>query len=144
MRRRTFLVAGAATVSTLAAWEFFGADTAHVIRMMVVKRLDYLTLDPDGVQRFAQDMATLHVISTPRIQTLSLIKPAYSQFALSSGHSRFAYILRHGEDRIVSTYLISSDFFINAADESRVVKYLGMPSPLRACGNPFARPPLPA
>jgi hypothetical protein len=142
MRRRTFLVAGAAAVSTFAAWELFGANAVDVIKMMVAKRLDYLTLDPKGVQRFAQDMAALHVISRPRIQTLSLIKPAYSQFALSSGHGRFAYMLRHGEDRIVSTYLISSDFFINGADESRVVKYMGMPSPLHACGNPFARPPV--
>jgi hypothetical protein len=141
MKRRTFLVSGAAAVSALAAWQFFGAKPVDVIQMIVRKRLDYLTLDADGVHRFAQEMAALHVISKPRIQTLSLIRPAYAQFSLSSGHSRIAYLLRHGEDRIVSTYLISSDFFVNGADESRVVKYLGLLDPRLACGNPFARPP---
>jgi hypothetical protein len=141
MKRRTFLLSGAAALSGLAAWKFFGANPVGVIQMIVRKRLDYLTLDPQGVQKFAQDMAALHVISKPRIQTLSLIRPAYAQFSLSSGHSRFAYLLRHGEDRIVSTYLISSDFFINGADETRVVKYLGLLDPRIACSNPFARPP---
>jgi hypothetical protein len=141
MKRRTFLVSGAAAVSALAAWQFFGANTADVIQMIVRKRLDYLALDPEGVQRFAQDMAALHVNSIPRIKALSLLRPAYAQFSLSSGHNRFAYLLRHGEDRIVSTYLISTDFFVNGTDESRVVKYLGLPDPMRACGNPFARPP---
>jgi hypothetical protein len=109
--------------------------------MMVRKRLDYLTLDPEGLEIFARDMAALHVNSKGRLQTLALIGPAYVRFPLSSGHNRFAYLLRHGEDRIVSTYLISSDFFVNGMNESRVVRYLGLPDPLRACGNPFARPP---
>jgi hypothetical protein len=142
MKRRTFLLSGATALTGLAAWKFFGANPVAVIQMIVRKRLDYLTLDPDGVQKFAQDMAALHVISKPRIQTLSLISPAYAQFSLSSGHSRFAYLLRHGEDRIVSTYLISSDFFINGADETRAVKYLGLLDSRIACSNPFARPPV--
>jgi len=141
MKRRAFLLSGAAALTGLAAWKFFGANPVAVIQMIVRKRLDYLTLDPQGVQSFAQDMSALHVISKPRIQTLSLIRPAYAQFSLSSGHSRIAYLLRHGEDRIVSTYLISSDFFINGADETRVVKYLGLLDPRIACSNPFARPP---
>jgi hypothetical protein len=141
MKRRTFLLSGAALTSALAAWQYFGTNVVDVIQMMVRKRLDYLVLDPAGLERFARDMAALHVNSKARLQTLSLIEPAYVHFPLSSGHNRFAYLLRHGEDRIVSTYLISSDFFLNGMNESRVVNYLGLPDPLRACGNPFARPP---
>ena len=96
MKRRTFLVSGAAAVSALAAWQFFGANTADVIQMIVRKRLDYLALDPEGVQRFAQDMAALHVNKKLRLKALSLLRPAYAQFSLSSGHNRFAYLLRHG------------------------------------------------
>jgi hypothetical protein len=141
MRRRTFLLSGAAVISALAAWQYFGANVVDVIQMIVRKRLDYLALDPEGLERFAHDMAALHINSKARLQTVSFLRPAYVRFPLSSGHNRFAYLLRHGEDRIVSTYLISSDFFVNGMNESRVVSYLGLPDPLRACGNPFARPP---
>jgi hypothetical protein len=142
MKRRTFVLSGlAAAAAAFAAWEFARAGNESAIEMVVRKRLDYLTLDPDGVRRFAHDIAALHVISRLRTGLLLGIGPIYTRFSLSSGNNAAAHTLRHGEDRIVSCYLISSDFFINGADESRVVKYLGMLDPLHACGNPFARSP---
>jgi hypothetical protein len=110
--------------------------------MVVRRRLDYLRLEPQGVRRFAQDMAGRHVISSARMHLLSGFKSVYRRYPLSSGHNSMAYKLRHGEDRVVGAYLISSDFFINGADESRLVNYLGMLDPRTACGNPFARPPV--
>ena len=49
--------------------------------------------------------------------------------------------IRHGEERVVSAFLLSSDFFVNGADTSRIVRYLGFYDPLKACSNPFARFP---
>jgi hypothetical protein len=142
MKRRIFILSGLVGVSALAAWRFANGNDADTIAMVVRKRLDYLKLDPAGVQRFASDMAALHVISSARMHVLSSITPLYIRFPLSSGDNTLADKLRHGEDRIVSSYLISSDFFANGADESRTVNYLGMLDPLRACGNPFAQSPL--
>jgi hypothetical protein len=145
MKRRTFVLYGAAlasaSASAWAAWEFVDASDVDTFAMVVRRRLDYLKLEPEGVRRFAQDMVALHVISTTRMHVLSEFKSVYARFPLSAGDNMLAYKLRHGEDRIVSSYLISSDFFINGADESRLVKYLGILDPRRACCNPFARRP---
>jgi hypothetical protein len=45
-------------------------------------------------------------------------------------------------DNLAATYLLSSDFFLNKADQSQVVRYLNYYDPIRPCGNPFARPPV--
>jgi hypothetical protein len=142
MKRRTFVLLGVGAASTAVAWEFFGASDQDLIAMVVRRRLDYLKLEPHGVQRFARDMAGLEVVSKARMHLISGIRPIYVRYPLSSGHNAVAYKLRHGEDRIVSTYLLSSDFFLNGASEAREVNYLGMLDSRRACGNPFARSPL--
>jgi hypothetical protein len=48
--------------------------------------------------------------------------------------------IRHGEERIVTKYLLSSDFFSSGADESKTVHYVRLFDALRGCCNPFARP----
>jgi hypothetical protein len=48
--------------------------------------------------------------------------------------------LRRAEDRIVSRFLLGSDFFRKGSDRSRRVRYLGLWDPYQApCANPFAR-----
>jgi hypothetical protein len=65
--------------------------------------------------------------------------PLYSDTHVSPD-GRFGNALRHGEDHVVTQFLISSDFFINGADTSRVVKYRSWYGAQVPCGNPFARP----
>jgi len=48
--------------------------------------------------------------------------------------------IRHGEERIATLYLLSSDFFQHGADLTRTIGYLGLYDPYLACSNPFARP----
>jgi hypothetical protein len=141
MKRRTFILAGLGASSSLVAWQFAGPNEEESIAMVVRRRLDYLTLDLEGLRRFSRDMAALHAISSARMHLIWGTRLIYSRFRLSSGNNALAFMLRHGEDRIVSTYLISSDFFVNGTDERQVVNYLGLPDPRRACGNPFARSP---
>lgn len=142
MKRRTFVLAGIGAASAAAAWQFIDVSTESTIEAIVRKRLDYLKLDPDGVRRFAKDAAALHNVSNFRMHMIGGLAPIYSRYAMSSGHNSLAYLLRHGEDRIVGSYLISSDFFTNGADMTRVVHYERMLDPRRACGNPFARSPV--
>jgi hypothetical protein len=141
MKRRTFFLGAAAAAAVTAASGaamMLGKDE-DTIAMVLHARLPYLTLDPEGVRKFSADLAGLHVVSGARMKLLRLIRPIYQRFELSAGENALAYKLRHGEERIVSLYLLASDFFINGADESRTVRYLGLLDSTRACGNPFAR-----
>lgn len=116
-----------------------GPGEEQTIEMVLRRRLDYLDLDPAGVRQFAHDMAQLHVLSRQRLRMLSFMSPVYERLKLSDGGNSLAQLLRHGEDRLVSTYLLGSDFFVNGADTARPVKYLGLLDARHACGNPFAR-----
>lgn len=141
MKRRAFVLAGVGAASAWVAWQLVGGNAEETVAMVVRRRLDYLKLDSEGLRRFSREMVALHAISNTKMHVLSGIRSAYTRTRLSSGNNSLAYMLRHGEDRIVSAYLISSDFFANGADVSRVVKYHGMLNARRACSNPFARPP---
>jgi hypothetical protein len=136
-RRQLVLVAGG-IVGGYAGWRYFGSSDQEAFVTVVRRRLDYLKLDLDGVNAFARDMAAAHAISDGRLRFLNVVKPLYDHVSLST-KSRIGSALRHGEERVVTNYLLSSDFLINGADESRVVRYLGYYNPMRACGNPFAQ-----
>jgi hypothetical protein len=142
-RRKVLLggLTGMAGLSALAAWRFTSGHDQDAIEMVIRKRLDYLKLDDAGVKAYARDLASRQVVSSSRLHVLNAIAPVYSRFSLSSGASFVANAIRHGEERITSSYLMSSDFFLNGADESRVVKYLGYLDSRRGCSNPFARSP---
>jgi hypothetical protein len=138
MKRRTFVLAAVGTLSGLA-WLSYGMTPEEAIVMVIRKRLNYLKLESEGLKKFAQDTIAKHALSSGRIHLLAAIRPVYERTELSSGTNYLAYLLRHGEDRIVSSYLISTDFFVNGADDTRTVQYLGLIDSRRACGNPFAR-----
>ncbi len=140
MKRRRFLQVGAGSLAAYLGFHWLTTSEEEMIGMIVQTKLHYLTLDADGVSRFARDLVTLKVISGSRLSALSTIGPLYKHTRLSAGQNKLSHLLRHGEDRIVSTYLISSDFFINGADEARVIRYLGSIGQNRPCANPFARP----
>lgn len=139
MKRRYFLLSGLAGVCGLAAWRFACSSDEAAVAKVVHKRLSYLNLDPAGVQQFARDLTAARFISSARLQFIDAVGPLYTRPALSSDN-RLDNAVRHGEDRVVTLYLLSSDFFKHGADESRVVSYLHYYDPLIACSNPFARP----
>jgi len=136
--RRTFLAVACAGLLGAGGWRFFRARDEDAILMVLRKRLDYLQLDPAGIRSFARDLASRRLLSRGRLRLMMTFSPLYRRFDLN-GQNFLAVAIRHGEERIVSNYLLSSDFFINGADQSRIVRYLGFYDPLRACSNPFAR-----
>jgi hypothetical protein len=102
-----------------------------------------LKLDPDGVHAFAKDQSKaafnkkIPTYNRLRYHLLAAAMPSYKRnFRSIDKRSRLAKF----EDNLVANYLLSSDFFLNGADESRVVKYVAYYDPLRPCQNPFARP----
>ena len=144
IKRRTVVFVGLAGAACAFAGIRFAtsSETASIIEILR-KRLDYLKLDEAGVQRFASDLAALHAISAARLRTIDALGPLYSHSDLLQ-HTFLGAGINHGEERVVTNYLLSSDFFTNGADETKTVHYLGFYDPLRACRNPFARSALSA
>jgi hypothetical protein len=125
-------------VSGVFAWRFLRSTDIDAMVRILNKRLDYLRLDDEGVQKFASDLSKIGHVSSAKLRIVPTLGMLYDH--LPDGHNFILDAIRHGEERVVSSYLLSSDFFVNGSDPSRIVKYLGMYDPLRACGTPFARP----
>ena len=143
-RRRLLLgglgVAGAVGIGT---WGFGRMGAQSEIVAVLHRRLGFLNLDQDGLRRFAKDQVSallnkrMPTWNRLRYHFLSAVAPSFKRYYRSTDkRSRIA----RAEDSLVSTYLLSSDFFQNDADESRIVRYIAFYDPMRACGNPFARP----
>lgn len=139
MNRRKLIIGCIVAAAAVLGARLGVASPEDAVIRVLRKRLDYLNLDPEGVHRFAADVQRKKFVSRFRLMVIDFVGPLYSETNVSpDGHP--GDTLRHGEDHVVTQFLISSDFFINGADTNRVVKYLGWYNPLQACGNPFARP----
>lgn len=138
MKRRSFLFATFAAFAGLVGVRFASTTDAESIVMILRKRLNYLKMDANGLHAFAHDLAARHEVSTGRLSLVEMAGPFYTKVDYS-GENLFSKTLRHGEEKIITLYLLSSDFFVNGTDVSRTVHYLGYYDPLHACGDPFAR-----
>ena len=144
MNRRHAIVGGLALVGAagLGAWGVAHVALSEEIVTVLRRRLSFLKLDDQGLHAFAKDQTgALFAKKIPtwdrlRYHLLAAASPSYKRFYRSSGQrSRTARL----EDTLVSTFLLSSDFFLNGADESRTVRYVAYYDALRPCQNPFAR-----
>lgn len=140
MNRRQF--SGAALIATVfgAAGLRYGVsrDQDGIIAT-IRKRLSYLRLDDAGLRRFADDLTATHKFSSIRLRVVAAAAPLYQRLE-PRGWTTVGPSVRHSEDRVTTQYLLSSDFFINGADENRLVRYLGLYDAMQPCTNPFARP----
>jgi hypothetical protein len=145
IRRRQFLfgtlgVLGLAGVGALT----FGRSAAEAeIAAAVRRRLSFLKLDDAALHAFAHDQVSALLAKRPtwnrlKYHFLSNVSTSFKRYARSSDTRTRRQRL---EDGWASTFLLSSDFFVNGADLVQPVSYLAFYDPLRACGNPFARPP---
>jgi hypothetical protein len=145
MQRRSFLAGVAGTLAGLSAWRWLSVRPQDVVVGVLRKRLFYLRMDEAGLARFADDVVARDTISPLRLRALGAFMPIYRHLALSSREG-WVWKVRHGEERIITVYLMSSDFFLHGAREDRVVHYLGYYDPVKslaACSHPFARPVVP-
>ncbi|MBI1424907.1 MAG: twin-arginine translocation signal domain-containing protein [Gammaproteobacteria bacterium] len=141
--RRQFLGVLAAGVAGLVTWRYLGSSDADAIATIVQKRLHYLKLDPDGVSAFANDLVKRQIISTGKLRLIDMAGPVYTHLSSHLEQRPFMHQLKHGEERITSLYLLSSDFFRNGQDASKPVRYIALYDPFQnitPCQTPFARP----
>jgi hypothetical protein len=116
--RRRFLVTSMAGVAGLVAWRLIRSSDEDAIIAVLKKRLDYLILDENGLRVFARDLVAQQIIASHKLRMLDFAGPVYTQLSLASRSNALTRAIRHGEERIVTQYLMSSDFFQNGADET--------------------------
>lgn len=141
-RRRLLLGGlGVAAVAGLGVW---GADYASEWEIVsgVRRKLSFLRLDDAGLHSFAKDYIKSMLAKRPswyrwKFHFHSLFSKPVARWGISSDKRSRRDKL---EDYLATLYLLSSDFFVKDAEESRFVEYVNLYDPMRACGNPFARP----
>jgi hypothetical protein len=141
--RRQFMVAAIAGVTGLAAWRLARSSQEGAIVAVLRKRLHYLRLEEAGLQAYARDLVARQLISRSSLHWLDFAGPLYTYLPAPYYRNVLTQKLQHGEERVISLYLLSSDFFQNGADEGQVVRYREFYDPLQqlqACSTPFARP----
>jgi hypothetical protein len=128
MKRRKFLtIAGiGGVVAALASGKFLTTSFEDSISSLIKDELDFLKLDEQGLKDFSRDF------SLTASRKFKLIVKGYSLLGITSKQSGKVH-------HLVSTFMLSSDFFINKMDESRVVKYVALFDPyVRPCVHPFS------
>lgn len=142
LSRRKFLAAGVVTIAGLATIRYVRSSEESAIVSVLRKQLHYLDLDEEGMHSYARDLTSRKLVSRNRLRLIDVAGPLYADLVVPSGASLLMRSLRNGEERVISLYLLSSDFFINGADETKMVRYLRFYDPLdlHPCSNPFARP----
>jgi hypothetical protein len=142
VNRRLFVISTVfGTIGLAAGLALRITSRESAVVAVLRKCLPYLQLDEGGVARFAKDIVAMRVISDWKLLVLDAAGPLYGRMIHRTDTDPLTSAIRHGEDRILTAFLISSDFFLNGADESRVVHYLGYYDAVaRPCSNPFARP----
>lgn len=120
-------IAGAGTVITaLASAKFLTTSFEDSAEHLIRKELKFLKVDDEGIRAFVKDYGAA------RDRYYKLVLKSYSMLGIDSSQSGKVH-------QLVSTYLLSTDFFLNRMDESLVVKYVGLYDPyLRPCTHPFA------
>lgn len=140
-RRRVLLAAVVGLGGTLGG-RLALADARAAIILVIRKQLSYLTIDEAGLQQFATDLAATGTYSHQKLKAVQAFAPLYGRVHFTGADS-FSSAMRHGEERIVSAFLLATDFFHNGADETKVVRYVRLYEPyknLDACSAPFALP----
>jgi len=123
----------------VAGWRFKKGTVEDAVETIIKGRLNYLQHDDAGVNAFARELARRNLIKPTKLRATSALGVLYMSLSRATQHTFMGKSLLHGEERITTLYLLSSDFFRNGADVSKVVNYVRYYDPTVACGNPFAR-----
>lgn len=143
LSRRAFLAGMIGGVALLVAAPYavyhwrFGRPTSVVIAILK-RRVGYLKNEPGSFERFAEEYVNYKREHLRQLARMSVIAFPFTYVTLyrwlPMGHP-----LRRLEDNVVTKFLLSTDFFMHGADESRDLKYLSFYEPqLAPCRNPFA------
>ena len=132
MRRRNFLkIAGLSAVAgALPSAAAYSLSLEDALVGVIKNQFSFLRLDEKGVRQFVADY-----YATEGASKTLLAQAKMKAFCLLKLDSEQSQTVRG----ITTVYLISTDFFQNKMDESRLVKYQGLYNPHKTpCANPFS------
>jgi hypothetical protein len=124
--RRSFLAGSAAALAAALLGGLLWrrrAPPAHPVARAVREELPFLSIEEAELARFVADY-----------------ERAFPRFAVRWERAADEHERREIDRRLAADFLMSSDFFVNGADERRPVRHVALYDPRRrACRNPFAR-----
>jgi hypothetical protein len=131
MERRRFLLligVGAAGIAIPASAYFLSSTVKEYAVLLIKRELYYLKLEEGSVEKYVNDY--FQYPSNNLMDKLKWKAMYYLNIRPDKANSFF---------ELLKYYLLSSDFFINKADETKIVKYLGLYSPYKSpVPNPFS------
>ena len=138
--RRTFLLTalvGGVSICVGSIW-FVGSrrgGVAELIASVVRKKLHFLQIDENGLQQFAQDFGELaEATYGDGLNWLTWFRPLYEYTNLLTSVD----MVDVPAEQIAGLFMMSSDFFREGSDETRVIEYVRLYDPYsRVCANPF-------
>lgn len=128
IKRRKFLLFSGLGVLTAAvtSFKFITTSFESAAAAMIKRELGFLKLDEEGVERFVREYAKT------KDTKYRLAMRGYSFVGIKHTYSGKV-------NQLLSNYLLSTDFFMNNMDETKVVKYVGLYDPYqRPCAHPFS------
>ncbi len=121
------MLAGAGTaLVVIPSLSYMAISYEKAAKGLILNELDYLKLDEKGVNQFVRDYTKDQSANYQiKIRSLYLIQAKADQYKVV--------------DDLVKDYLLSTDFFRNKMNESKIVKYQGLYDPYKTpCANPFS------
>lgn len=149
MTRRTFLltstlaIVGAAGGFWLFKEGYFNRSDriARILLAAFDKRIAFLQWDRMEVKQFIQDFMAdaRNAAFIQKVNKLSYMYPIYTYTNLLE-MTHYQNKIQNFEERVISRFLLSTDFFLDNADETQPVTYLSYYDPHRSpCQNPFSQ-----
>ncbi|HEX2535947.1 MAG TPA: twin-arginine translocation signal domain-containing protein [Chitinophagaceae bacterium] len=137
MKRRRFLklaAVGTAAVALPAAGLSSGAFFRKAVAGIIHRDLDYLKHDDETVDKFARDFLGFINNELPMRESFMVRSRVVRRYVSGAKPKSIGAL----ED-FVPRYLLSTDFFQNKMDESRILQYTGFyHQSKKSCGNPFS------
>jgi hypothetical protein len=131
MKRRRFLLligVGAGGIAIPASAYFLSSTVKEYAVLLIKREFHYLKLEEGSVEKYVNDY--FQYPSNNLMEKLKWKAMYYLNIRPDKANSYF---------ELLKYYLLSSDFFINKADETKIVKYLGLYSPYKSpVPNPFS------
>ena len=135
--RRKLLLGGAGGLFGLFALRLGLVTPEAAVATIIRRQLAYLTLSDVDIESFAHDLTAAGKTSRNKLRLIAAMAPLYRLLPVGGGGPAS---VRYGEERIVTEFLLSSDFFATGGDVARPVRYLGLYDPWQpgyACRQPF-------
>jgi hypothetical protein len=111
----------------ITSFRFFNTSFESAAISLIKDQLHFLRLDEEGLRKFATAFS-----ESKKNDAYRFAIRGYSFLGIDSSQSGKV-------NQLVTSYLLSSDFFRNGMDESRVVKFVALYNPYTSpCAHPFS------